>query len=197
MVKCSQQTNIPRRYRYGSSRFYHKCAPPKRVSSYARRARHHPDTPSREKVSACHRPRNPLLPQHRGERAETRAGASLQRKDKLSRWRRAGYLCCASQCCGRRSDALAKKAFLLSELEKDSSLRVYFTHPFSPYEKGTNENHNGLIRRFLPKGKRMEDYSVQHIERVMRWANTLPRRILGYKTPEECFREEVVRRMGA
>jgi len=83
------------------------------------------------------------------------------------------------------------------ELEKDSSLRVYFTHPFSPYEKGTNENHNGLIRRFLPKGKRMEDYSVQHIERVMRWANTLPRRILGYKTPEECFREEVARRLGA
>lgn len=72
MVKCSQQTNIPRRYRYGSSRFYHKCAPPKRVSSYARRARHHPDTPSREKISPFHRPRNPLLPRHRGERAEAR-----------------------------------------------------------------------------------------------------------------------------
>ena len=85
----------------------------------------------------------------------------------------------------------------LPELEKDSILRVYFTHPFGSYEKGTNENHNGLIRRFLPKGKRMGDYSVQHIERVMRWANTLPRRILGYKTLEECFREEIARRLGA
>ena len=45
---------------------------------------------------------------------------------------------------------------------------------------------------FLPKGKKIQDYPVEHISRVECWANTLPRKILGYKTPEECFREEML-----
>ena len=45
----------------------------------------------------------------------------------------------------------------LSTLEDDSDTKVYFTHPYSSFEKGTNERHNGLIRRFIPKGKRMSD----------------------------------------
>ena len=49
----------------------------------------------------------------------------------------------------------------LSSLEVDTDTDVYFTHPYSSFEKGTNERHNGLIRRFIPKGKRMSDYNVQ------------------------------------
>lgn len=75
----------------------------------------------------------------------------------------------------------------LSTIEADSDTNVYFTHPYSSFEKGTNERHNGLIRRFIPKGKRMSDYSANDIEFIEDWMNTLPRRILKYKTPEELF----------
>ena len=80
----------------------------------------------------------------------------------------------------------------LSELEKLSHTRIYYAHPYCSSDKGTNENHNGLFRRFLPKGKKIQDYPVEHISRVECWANTLPRKILGYTTPEECFREEML-----
>ena len=68
---------------------------------------------------------------------------------------------------------------------------VYFTHPYSSFERGTNERHNGLLRRFIPKGKRISDYSLDAIQRIEDWINGLPRRILGYKTPEELFEAEL------
>lgn len=75
----------------------------------------------------------------------------------------------------------------LSTLEAGTDTMVYFTHPYSSFEKGTNERHNGLIRRFIPKGKRILDYSSDDIAFIEEWMNTLPRRILNYKTPEELF----------
>lgn len=75
----------------------------------------------------------------------------------------------------------------LSTLETDMDTKVYFTHPYSSFEKGTNERHNGLIRRFIPKGKWMSDYSPDDIAFIEDWMNTLPRRILDYNTPEELF----------
>lgn len=75
----------------------------------------------------------------------------------------------------------------LSSLESDTDTKVYFTHPYSSFEKGTNERHNGLIRRFIPKGKRICDYDSLDIAFIEEWMNTLPRRILNYKTPEELF----------
>jgi len=73
----------------------------------------------------------------------------------------------------------------LSTLETETDTKVYFTHPYSSFEKGTNERHNGLIRRFIPKGKRISDYTPDDIAFIEEWMNTLPRRILNYKTPEE------------
>ena len=75
----------------------------------------------------------------------------------------------------------------LSTLENKSDTKVYFTHPYSSFEKDTNERHNGLICRFIPKGKRISDYTSADISFVEDWMNTLPRRILNYKTPEELF----------
>lgn len=75
----------------------------------------------------------------------------------------------------------------LSTLENETDTKVYFTHPYSSFEKGTNERHNGLIRRFIPKGKRISDYTSDDIAFIEEWMNTLPRRILNYKTPEELF----------
>lgn len=74
----------------------------------------------------------------------------------------------------------------LSTIESATNTKVYFTHPFSYFEKGTNEHHNDLIRRFIPKGKRISD-SPSDISFIEDWMNTLPRRILNYKTPEELF----------
>ena len=79
----------------------------------------------------------------------------------------------------------------LSDLESTGRTLVYYARPYCSSDKGTNENHNGLFRRFLPKGKRIQDYPVEHIAKVERWANTLPRKILDYKTPEERFAEEI------
>ena len=79
----------------------------------------------------------------------------------------------------------------LAELERGTSTKVYFTHPYTSCEKGSIENHNGLIRRFIPKGKRIADYGEDDILAVELWANSLPRKVLGYKTPDEVFEAEM------
>lgn len=70
---------------------------------------------------------------------------------------------------------------------------IYFTHPYSSWERGTNENHNRMIRRWLPKGTSIEDYSRSYIQSVEDKMNHLPRRIHGFKTPQEMFEEELKR----
>ncbi len=76
-------------------------------------------------------------------------------------------------------------------IEKRSKTNLYYAHPYSSFERGSNENHNGLIRRFIPKGKRIEDYSIHEIKRIEEWMNTLPRKILGYYTPKELFEKNL------
>lgn len=78
----------------------------------------------------------------------------------------------------------------LTELAKQGT-QVYFTHPYSSWEKGTNECHNKLLRRFIPKGVRMDRYSEEDIAYMTDWANSLPRKILGYRTPELLFEQEL------
>lgn len=73
---------------------------------------------------------------------------------------------------------------------------VYFTHPYASWERGTNENHNGIIRRFIPKGTHLAEVSLSHIRRVQDWMNNYPRRILGYATPLECFVAEIQNLVG-
>lgn len=78
----------------------------------------------------------------------------------------------------------------LAELSAQGTA-VYFTHPYSSWEKGTNECHNKLLRRFIPKGVSMKAFSAEDIAYMADWANTLPRRILGYRTPDELFEAEL------
>ena len=79
----------------------------------------------------------------------------------------------------------------LTDLEAISKTLVYYAHPYTPCEKGTVERHNGLIRRFLPKVKRIDSYTEQQIADVELWCNGLPRKVLGYRTPEEVFDNEL------
>lgn len=78
----------------------------------------------------------------------------------------------------------------LTSLENES-LKVYFAHPYSPWERGSNERHNGLLRRFIRKGKAIRDVSYELLQRAMTSINNLPRKILDYATPLERFLEEL------
>lgn len=79
----------------------------------------------------------------------------------------------------------------LSTIEDTVNTLVYYAHPYTSCEKGSIERHNGLIRRFIPKGKRIDQYSNQQIADIETWCNSLPRKILGYRTPDEIFEEEL------
>lgn len=84
----------------------------------------------------------------------------------------------------------------LADIEKLADTLVYFAHPYTSCEKGTVERHNGLIRRFIPKGKRIDSYSAEQIAQIEVWSNSLPRKILGYRTPDEVFEQELDRIYG-
>lgn len=79
----------------------------------------------------------------------------------------------------------------LDALLRPTDCKVYFAHPYSSWERGTNERHNGLIRRFIPKKTSISNVLPGTILRIQNWCNQLPRKILGYKTPQACFDEEL------
>ena len=64
---------------------------------------------------------------------------------------------------------------------------VYYAHPYSAYERGTNENMNRMIRRFIPKGANLSQYTKKEIKRIENWLNNYPRKILNYRTPDEVY----------
>ena len=82
---------------------------------------------------------------------------------------------------------------LLSGLEDLSNTPVYFAHPYTSCEKGSVERHNGLIRRFIPKGCRIDSFTNEQIRQIEVWCNSLPRKMLGYSTPYELFEDELDR----
>ena len=65
--------------------------------------------------------------------------------------------------------------------------QVFYAHPNSAFERGTNEKQNSLVRRFIPKGKSMENLSSEKVSFVEDWINNLPRKILNYSTTKEIF----------
>lgn len=78
----------------------------------------------------------------------------------------------------------------LDSLLKDQS-DVYFAHPYSSWERGSNERHNGLLRQFVPKGTPICHYSKQFIQEATNQINLLPRKILNYRQPAMLFLEEL------
>lgn len=74
----------------------------------------------------------------------------------------------------------------LSEIEA-WGVSIYFAHPYSSWERPQNERLNRIFRRFVPKGKSIENYSADQILSFADEINALPRRDLGYSTPEELF----------
>jgi transposase, IS30 family len=72
---------------------------------------------------------------------------------------------------------------------KQTKMKVYFAHPRSPWERGTNENTNGLIRQFFPKGTNFRTISRREIKRVQHLLNGRPRKTLDFRTPYEAMQE--------
>jgi IS30 family transposase len=76
-----------------------------------------------------------------------------------------------------------------AELKIASGLAVYFCDPHSPWQRGTNENTNGLLRQYFPKGTDLARYSRDELDAVALALNTRPRKTLGWKTPAEALDE--------
>ena len=70
---------------------------------------------------------------------------------------------------------------------QETHMQVYFAHPGSPWERGTNENTNGMIRQFFPKGTDFSKVSRREVKRVQHLLNGRPRKVLAYATPYEVF----------
>lgn len=76
-----------------------------------------------------------------------------------------------------------------SRLVKQNRTHVYYCHPYSAYERGSNENANSMIRRWLPKGTKLADVSNAEIQRIEDWMNSYPRKILGGKCANTALAE--------
>ncbi len=71
------------------------------------------------------------------------------------------------------------------EIETRFGINVYFANPYASYERGTNENTNGLIRQYLPKGCSLEFVDLQYVQHIQDRLNHRPRKTLGFRTPHE------------
>lgn len=78
-----------------------------------------------------------------------------------------------------------------AQLRVETGLPIYFCDPHSPWQRGTNENTNGLLRQYFPKGTDLSRHSREELEAVASTLNSRPRKTLGWKTPAEALQDQL------
>jgi len=78
-----------------------------------------------------------------------------------------------------------------AQFKIETGTAVYFADPHSPWQRGTNENHNGLLRQYFPKGTDLSRWSAEEMQAVEAALNTRPRKTLEWKTPAEALDEHL------
>jgi len=76
-------------------------------------------------------------------------------------------------------------------MEKNGRTSIYYAHPYSSYERGTNEQWNGMVRRFIPKGSSFDALRNKDMLRISNSINSLPRKRFNYRTPLDMWHEEL------
>jgi IS30 family transposase len=79
-----------------------------------------------------------------------------------------------------------------AQFKVETGLPVFFADPHSPWQRGTNENTNGLLRQYFPKGTDLARWSAEEIEAVAATLNNRPRKTLEWKTPAEALNEQLL-----
>ena len=92
--------------------------------------------------------------------------------------------------CDNGVEFLDNEGICRSCLTKRNRTDLYYCHPYSAYERGTNENINRMIRRFFPKGTNFDEVSKQQIEMVETWINNYPRKLFGWVSSRQ-YRENL------
>ncbi|WP_345064936.1 IS30 family transposase, partial [Acidovorax lacteus] len=80
-----------------------------------------------------------------------------------------------------------------AQLSQRTGMKVYFCDPYKPWQRGSNENTNGLLRQYFPKGTDLSGYSQEQLDAVADELNGRPRMTLGYSTPLEVYAQHLQR----
>jgi IS30 family transposase len=82
---------------------------------------------------------------------------------------------------------ISSPAFGPSGIARELTAEGFFAHPYHSWERGLNENTNGLIRQYIPKRKDIDDLSDEDVVKIIEKVNNRPRKCLGFKTPNQLF----------
>lgn len=145
-----------------------------------------------------------------GKRHRNGIHTEVERRSRFLAAQKVGRIAAAETATAQRTifHSLPQKACLSTTLDNGHEntahaflhslgMKTYFADPYSSWQRGTNEYHNGLLRRYLPKGTSFDDLSDEELSAIVEEINDRPRKCLRWKTPREAFEKESGVRIGS